>query len=199
MIDIHSHILPDLDDGSKSWDMTLAMCRLALQHGTTHIVATPHATDTYTYSRDQVRNLVNELDHRIRGAGQLVFSIGCDFHLSFENIEDAVAHPRRYTIAAKQYLLVEHSDYGIPPQIDDSLSRFQEAGMIPIITLAVATLWFGRSRFFSGQTIIGVEGSVRIVGLFVARRDQDNARSGQSADQGNILVGRCEAHAGCTR
>jgi capsular polysaccharide synthesis CpsB/CapC-like protein len=77
MIDIHSHILPGLDDGSKSWDMTLAMCLLALQHGTTHIVATPHANDTY--SRDQVRNLVHELDHRISGVGQLAFSIGCDW------------------------------------------------------------------------------------------------------------------------
>jgi protein-tyrosine phosphatase len=134
MIDIRSHILPGLDDGSKSWDMTLAMCRLALQHGTRHIVATPHANDTYTYSRDQVRNLIDELDHRISGVGQLAFSIGCDFHLSFENIEDAIAHPRRYTIAAKQYLLVEHSEFGIPPQIEDGLSRLQQAGMIPIIT-----------------------------------------------------------------
>jgi protein-tyrosine phosphatase len=68
------------------------------------------------------------------GRNQLVFSIGCDFHLSFENIEDAIAHPRRYTIAAKQYLLVELSDYGIPPQVNDGLFELQSAGMVPIIT-----------------------------------------------------------------
>ena len=62
MIDIHSHILPNLDDGSKSWDMTLEMCRLALQDGITHIVATPHADDTYAYSRDRVREVITELD-----------------------------------------------------------------------------------------------------------------------------------------
>jgi protein-tyrosine phosphatase len=132
MIDIHSHILPGLDDGSKSWDMTLHMCRLAIKDGITHIVATPHADDNYGYSRDRVRELVAELDDKI--GDQLAFSIGCDFHLSFENIEDAIAHPQRYTIAAKQYLLVELSDYGIAPQLSESLLRLRAAGMIPIIT-----------------------------------------------------------------
>jgi protein-tyrosine phosphatase len=119
MIDIHSYILPGLDDGSKSWDMTLAMCRLAR--------CDSHADDMHPYSRDQVRSLVAELHHRISGIGNVAFSIGCDFHLSFENIEDAIAPPRRYTIAAQQYLLVEHSEYGIPPQIEDGLySRRRE-------------------------------------------------------------------------
>lgn len=132
MIDIHSHILPGLDDGSKSWEMTLKMCRLAMQDGITHMVATPHANDVYTYSRDRARELLVGLAEKV--GDQLAFSIGCDFHLSFENIKDAIAHPRRYTIAAKQYLLVEFSDYGIAPQIGDSLARLQSAGMVPIIT-----------------------------------------------------------------
>lgn len=132
MIDIHSHILPGLDDGSKSWDMTLEMCRLAIGDGITHIVATPHADDTYVYRRDRIRALVAELDNKV--GDQLTFSVGCDFHLSFENIEDAITHPERYTIASKQYLLVELSEYGIPPQLDDALSRLRGAGMIPIVT-----------------------------------------------------------------
>ena len=132
MIDIHSHILPGIDDGPKSWAMTLEMCQLAIRDGITHIVATPHANNTYTYNRDRVQDLVNELNNKV--GHQLAVSIGCDFHLSFENIEDAIAHPRRYTIAGKQYLLVEYSEYGIPPQVNDGLFRLQAAGMIPIIT-----------------------------------------------------------------
>jgi protein-tyrosine phosphatase len=132
MIDIHSHILPGLDDGSKSWDMTLEMCRLAIGDGITHVVATPHADDTYAYSHDHVCDLVTELRNKI--GDQLAFSVGCDFHLSYENIEDAIAHPRRYTIADSHYLLVEFSDYGIPPQVSESLLRLEAAGMIPIIT-----------------------------------------------------------------
>jgi protein-tyrosine phosphatase len=132
MIDIHSHILPGIDDGSESWDMTLEMCRLAIKDGITHIVATPHADDTYAYSRDHVREVVAELDAKI--GEQLALSIGCDFHLSYENIEDAIAHPRRYTIASKRYLLVELSEYGIPPPTSDGLFKLQSADMVPIIT-----------------------------------------------------------------
>jgi protein-tyrosine phosphatase len=132
MIDIHSHILPGLDDGSKSWEMTLEMCRLAIRDGITHIVATPHANDKYIYSHDRVVDLVAELSYKV--GGQIVIGMGCDFHLSFENIEDAITHPQRYTIASKQYLLVELSEYGIPPQISESFRRLQSTGIIPIIT-----------------------------------------------------------------
>ena len=48
MIDIHCHLLPDVDDGAKSWEVTLEMCRMAAADGTTHIVATPHAKLTRT-------------------------------------------------------------------------------------------------------------------------------------------------------
>jgi protein-tyrosine phosphatase len=132
MIDIHCHFLPELDDGSKSWDITLEMCRLAVADGITHMVATPHANDKYAYDRDAVRQKIAELDTRLEQ--KLAFSIGCDLHLSYDNIEDAIAHPARYTIAGKQYLLVELSDYAIPPQIGDTFFRLQTAGVVPIIT-----------------------------------------------------------------
>ena len=132
MIDIHSHILPGLDDGSKSWEMTTEMCRRAVEDGIKHIVATPHANETYSYDRDRVREAIVELDRRV--GDQLAFSIGCDFHLSYDNIEDAIVHPQRYTIAAQQYLLVELSDYGISPQIAETFYRLRSAGMTPIIT-----------------------------------------------------------------
>src|SRR6476659_5353464 len=102
------------------------MCRIAASDGITHIVATPHANDKYAYDRNIVRERIAELDSRL--AEHLAFSIGCDFHLSYDNIEDAIAHPQRYTIGAKQYLLVELSDYAIPPQISDSFFRLQTAG-----------------------------------------------------------------------
>lgn len=132
MIDIHSHLLPGIDDGSKSWEVTLEMCRLAIQDGITHIVATPHSNDTYAYSRERVREMIAELDKKV--GDQLAFSIGCDFHLSYDNIEEATAHPQRYTIASAQYLLVELSDYGVPPQMNEGLFRLQGAGIVPIIT-----------------------------------------------------------------
>ena len=42
MIDIHCHILPDLDDGAASLEEALEMARIAAGSGVTDIIATPH-------------------------------------------------------------------------------------------------------------------------------------------------------------
>lgn len=48
MIDLHSHILPELDDGSQSLAESLAMARMAVDSGITAMVATPHCADDRT-------------------------------------------------------------------------------------------------------------------------------------------------------
>ena len=45
MIDLHSHILPELDDGSQSLQESLAMARMAVESGVTAMAATPHCID----------------------------------------------------------------------------------------------------------------------------------------------------------
>ncbi len=47
MIDIHCHILPEIDDGAPSMEVALAMARQAADDGITHIVATPHFRPPY--------------------------------------------------------------------------------------------------------------------------------------------------------
>ena len=42
MVDIHCHVLPGLDDGPESLEMSVAMCEMAIADGITHIIATPH-------------------------------------------------------------------------------------------------------------------------------------------------------------
>ncbi len=42
IIDIHSHVLPGIDDGAKSWDMSMQMLKSAWDSGVRHVVATPH-------------------------------------------------------------------------------------------------------------------------------------------------------------
>jgi len=132
MIDIHSHILPGIDDGSTSWEMTAEMCGIAAADGITHMVATPHANDTYSYSRERYTEMLGELHDA--ADGKLTFSLGCDFHFSYDNIRDALNHPGRYTIGDTQYLLIEFSDYGIPPSVKQEVSALRSRGLVPIIT-----------------------------------------------------------------
>jgi protein-tyrosine phosphatase len=132
VVDIHSHILPEVDDGPKSWDVCVAMCQAAAADGITHMVATPHANDRYHYNREYLQGLVAHLQQLAGDVPKL--SLGCDFHLSYDNIQDALAHPTRYVIEGTRYLLVEFSNYSVPQNTGDSFLAFGDRGITPIIT-----------------------------------------------------------------
>jgi protein-tyrosine phosphatase len=130
MIDVHCHILPEVDDGPQSWDIAAEMCEIAARDGITHIVATPHANSQFAYVREQHAEKLQQL--RALSPDSLQFSLGCDFHFSYENIEDAIAHPDRYAISGS-YLLIELSNYSIPPAMIDNMFRLTSATGLKLI------------------------------------------------------------------
>jgi protein-tyrosine phosphatase len=132
VVDIHSHILPEVDDGSKSWEMSVAMCRMAAADGITHQVATPHANDRYPYDRANLQGLIAHLQQLVGDA--LTLSLGCDFHLSYDNLQDVLANPARYAIEGSHYMLVELSNYSIPLQITDCFTKLGDCGITAVIT-----------------------------------------------------------------
>jgi protein-tyrosine phosphatase len=132
LIDIHSHVLFAIDDGARTLEESVAMVRMAAEHGTTDLVATPHADANYRFDPELIAARRGELESAAAGAVRL--HTGCDFHLSYDNIQDAVTHPRKYTIAQKNYLLVEFSDLLIFQNTSEIFERLIDAGMIPIIT-----------------------------------------------------------------
>jgi protein-tyrosine phosphatase len=132
MVDIHCHLLPNVDDGPTSWDTSVQMCEIARADGIKHIVATPHANNHFRYDREAYSGMLEELGRRIPHGPQL--SLGCDLHLSYENVVDAMATPSRYTIGGTNYLLVELSDFAVGPSVSQSLERLMGVGIVPIIT-----------------------------------------------------------------
>ena len=132
MVDIHSHILPGLDDGAESMEIACAMAEMAIADGITHVIATPHASPDYRFVPELVKQRRDEIQSRFEG--RLVLATGCDFHLSFENLQDIRDDSTRFTLNQKNYLLVEFADYSIPPSLDQALHQLQLAGLHPIIT-----------------------------------------------------------------
>jgi protein-tyrosine phosphatase len=132
VFDIHCHILPEVDDGPKSWDIAVEMCRMAAADGITHIVATPHANDRYVYDRPYLQAILLQL--QAKAGNSLQLSLGCDFHLSFENLERVLEHPQSYTIGDTNYLLVELSNYSVPIQIAECFTKLGDRGLTPILT-----------------------------------------------------------------
>lgn len=71
MIDLHSHILPGIDDGSTDWDKSMAILQVAVENGVTAMVATPHQhpDGQYCNRNERVRALLHELRQRVEAAG----------------------------------------------------------------------------------------------------------------------------------
>ena len=132
LIDVHSHVLYGLDDGARTLEESVAMVRMAVASGTTALVATPHANPAHRFAPELIEQRLAEIS---AGAGDAVrLYSGCDFHLSFDNIQDAIAHPQKYTINHQSYLLVEFSDFLIFHNTSEIFARLQEAQMIPVVT-----------------------------------------------------------------
>ena len=108
------------------------MCRAAAADGITHMVATPHANDRYHYDREYLQRLVAHLQQLLGDSPKI--TLGCDFHLSYENLQEAFANPSRFVIGNTHYLLVEFSNYSVPQNTTDSFVKLWDRGITPVIT-----------------------------------------------------------------
>jgi protein-tyrosine phosphatase len=132
MIDIHHHLLYGLDDGPSDIEISLAMAEMSMQNGVTHIVCTPHSSEHFKF--DPALNAERLQKIRDRLGNRIELTLGCDFHLMFDNIEDAIAHPSKFSINGKNYLLVEFPEHSISPNMKDIFFRLGLAGLTSIIT-----------------------------------------------------------------
>ena len=135
MIDIHNHLLFGLDDGAQDLETSVAMARIAVEDGISHIVCTPHASGAYAYDPPQIAARIANLRDALAAENlPLTLGVGCDFHLSYDNIKETIADPAKFSINGMGYLLVELPDYGLPRSLTDTFYQMQLAGITPILT-----------------------------------------------------------------
>lgn len=134
LIDIHTHILPDIDDGSRDWSQTERMLRLQQEEGVTDIITTPHFDMEQNYQDpDKLRALVAEANEH---AGQVTPGItlytGCEV-LYTPGVVDAYKKGDILTLADSQYLLVEFFPQSSYRDIEEAVHAFVAEGLTPVI------------------------------------------------------------------
>jgi protein-tyrosine phosphatase len=133
MIDIHSHILPEVDDGSHSLEESIQMCRTSADDGVTVMVATPHAHDGVhtTHDPEFLRQKVAELNEQLGGTLRVV--IGCELRFTHDIVRQVCETKSAPTIAGGPYVLVEFPHTVVPPGSERPLFELMSNQITPII------------------------------------------------------------------
>jgi protein-tyrosine phosphatase len=142
LIDLHSHLLPGIDDGAKDLAMSLAMARLAASDGISTIACTPHILPgVYNNSGPAIRQAVARLAEGIAKAGiPITLVTGADVHIA-PDLDVQLRDGRALTLNNSRYLLLEPPHHVLPPRLEDLIFGLQAAGYVPILTHPERLSW----------------------------------------------------------
>jgi len=134
VIDLHTHVLPGIDDGARSLDDSRALAREAAAQGISALVATPHVREDYPTTADMMEEAVADVraDFIEQGiAVEVVHGAEIDLSLLWAIPPDDL---RRLTIAQTgRYLLLEFPYRRWPLALDTSVKRLVGLGMTPVL------------------------------------------------------------------
>lgn len=135
MVDLHCHILPEIDDGATSREMSLEMCKMAAQSRVTDIIATPHMTDLYAKQEfhNKVAVRLKYLNEKLQSENIPVrIHKGAEVYAS----KDILYSPdlSDLTLAGSKYLLFEFSfldsDFDFVKEV---ITIIQSQSLVPVI------------------------------------------------------------------
>lgn len=133
-MDMHTHILPGIDDGSQSMEMTVNMLKTAYAEGIRVIVATPHfGVRNPGLSLSEAKAVLSETQKVVADATPgLKLILGCELFYS-DGIVDALARGEAPTLGGTSYALVEFSTSDSRDRIDRCVNEMLWKGYRPII------------------------------------------------------------------
>jgi protein-tyrosine phosphatase len=133
MVDIHSHILSAVDDGARSLEESLEMCKLSAEDGITTIVATPHAHDHVHETHDPLflQQKVDELNAHLNGKPKI--ELGSELRFTHDVVRQLCTKKSASTLAGKSYALIEFPHAVVPPGSERALFELMSYQIRPII------------------------------------------------------------------
>lgn len=174
MIDLHSHILPGVDDGAQTLEDSLEMARKAISQGITHLMCTPHHNNgKYNNPADkiiqEVANLQGELDKR---GLDLTLLEGQEVRLT-EFLLTAIQRDEiLFTDLDNTYLLIEFPTNEVPIYAEQVFYQLLNRGQVPVIVhpernavfreepnRLVSFLEMGTLTQLTAPSIVGIFGS----------------------------------------
>jgi protein-tyrosine phosphatase len=135
MLDLHSHILFDLDDGPRRIEDSIDMCRRAVRDGTTAMVGTPHfLSPLFEVDPSVARQRFDALEKRLAEEDvALQIFLGGEVYCAPETAA-AVASGRALTLNEGRYVLIELPYDIVPAHFTQALFELETAGRRVILS-----------------------------------------------------------------
>lgn len=138
IIDVHSHILPGVDDGSQDMDMSLEMVRMAYEQGIRYIIATPHFRFfpdklCYPQETEHLQSLCQELQERSEEAGyKMPIFLGQEIFY-FDDLPDYLDDGWAIPMAGTRYVLIEFAPQVSYTTILRAITKLERRDYMPVI------------------------------------------------------------------
>jgi protein-tyrosine phosphatase len=130
MIDIHSHLLPGVDDGSRSFETSVEVLRRFAADGVECVILTPHLNVSRLAEAPYERHLELLEELRRRAPGPPALRLGWEIMLDEPNRD--VRSPR-FSLGDSRAVLVEFPLSGVPEQGGAELGRIRASGVVPVL------------------------------------------------------------------
>ncbi len=136
MIDIHSHILPGIDDGAVDIYDTLEMAEMAVQSGVTTMIATPHGNMPGVYENYYGKAYVEAFQKAREAIAKegipLELLPGMEVYATYD-LPEKLAEGRIVTLNESHYILLEFDFEEDPDFVSELLAKTAAVGARPII------------------------------------------------------------------
>lgn len=141
MIDIHCHIIHNVDDGPSKIEDSMRMISEAAKLGIQSIVTTPHYNKN-VYNSEKVVDNFNEIKLKSKNLGIELF-LGYEVFLS-TSLSEIISEKSKYTLNNSKYLLFELPLKILPIGINDTIQKLHCEGLVPIIAHPERNKYFVR-------------------------------------------------------
>lgn len=135
LVDIHCHLLPGIDDGSKDWATSLKLAQAAVEDGVTHALVTPHTLNgVYLNHKKDVIKLTDEFQRRLKQANiPLIVFPGMEVRLSGGLLKAIDKDDILYCDENSTYMLLEFPSEDVPTYAQEMVYKVMQRGITPII------------------------------------------------------------------
>jgi protein-tyrosine phosphatase len=155
MIDLHCHILPGVDDGARTLEEAVEMCRMAAADGCEAMIATPHQRRGEWWNGDvaHLRGLAGQLQASVNEGFRV--ALGGEIHVGPQLLEELERLPDSgiLSLAGSRYLLIELNAFITAAQASDLVHELAVGGWRPVLAHPEFIPWLARDPELLGHLV----------------------------------------------